>query len=139
MLKNIIEPNVEATPFPPGPQSHIVQLCPNIAAGPAKAITHGSKPAPVREEIYTANHIAKKPFSISRTASIIPTGGASPYSITLNGETKISQTGETVYFWGLSAGDYNFEIIDDNNCIFNSSITLSQPPVIQISDFEING
>jgi len=51
-------------------------------------------------------------------------GGVGPFSYSLNGE---DYTGSNVFI-GLTAGDYDVFIRDNNGCIYNDFVSLDEPP-----------
>jgi hypothetical protein len=66
--------------------------------------------------------------SIDGAAWVLPNGGTSPYSYQWsNGET-------TQYIYGLSAGNYSVTITDDNGCTKTKSVTVSEPPLLEITE-----
>jgi gliding motility-associated-like protein len=57
----------------------------------------------------------------------VPTGGAAPYSYTWsNGQTSAVAT-------SLGAGTYTVQVSDANGCTISGSITLNNPPLLQVS------
>lgn len=59
----------------------------------------------------------------SGSIDVLGTGGTSPYSYTIDGGTAQASGS----FSGLSAGMYDIQIIDDNLCVFDTVITLTEP------------
>ena len=87
---------------------------------PATALTAVSSSTPVT--CYNGNN---------GTSSVTVNGGTVPYSyLWNNGATTANQN-------GLQAGNYSVQIIDDNGCIINSAVVISQPEAL-IADFSIN-
>lgn len=65
------------------------------------------------------------------SVSVSVSGGTVPYSyLWNNGVTTANQN-------GLQAGDYSVQITDNNGCIINSAVVISQPEAL-IADFSIN-
>ncbi len=65
------------------------------------------------------------------TLSVNVSGGTVPYSyLWNNGATSANLN-------SLQAGNYSVQIIDDNGCIINSAVVISQPEAL-IADFNIN-
>ncbi len=58
---------------------------------------------------------------------IIPSGGSGTYEFSFNGSAFTT----TSFYDNLAAGTYNYEVRDDNECIFSSSVTLTAPNTLQ--------
>ncbi|MEM0931622.1 MAG: T9SS type B sorting domain-containing protein, partial [Bacteroidota bacterium] len=65
---------------------------------------------------------------------VSPTGGYAPYDIVLtnttSGQIYTATAVTSIVFNGLSAGTFNVEITDNNGCVINRPITLTQPTPI---------
>jgi gliding motility-associated-like protein len=68
------------------------------------------------------------------TASVTVNGGVAPYSFSWN--TNPIQTNDTAV--GLAGGNYICSVLDVYNCQTNISVTITEPPVIQLSLNSIN-
>ena len=55
-------------------------------------------------------------------------GSVSPYSFSWNGPNNFQSASEDIN--ALFVGTYSINIVDDNGCVFNSNITLSEPPTL---------
>ncbi len=60
-------------------------------------------------------------------------GGTPPYSFSLNN----SPFGANTVFNGLAAGTYLIAVRDANNCVFNSTVTISNPTSVSIANLSI--
>ncbi|GIV28479.1 MAG: hypothetical protein KatS3mg027_2293 [Bacteroidia bacterium] len=62
------------------------------------------------------------------SATINLSGGATPYSYTWTPSVSTSSVAT-----GLSGGTYSVQVKDNNNCITNTVITISQPPALSLT------
>jgi gliding motility-associated-like protein len=62
---------------------------------------------------------------------LTPTGGTSPYTVTWNGPNVINSNSEDIN--NLSSGNYNLQIVDNNNCSYSNTIVVTEPDSIQIT------
>ena len=66
------------------------------------------------------------------TITVTISGGATPYNVTVNGETL--QTTETIIFDDLPAGDYGIEVVDANGCGASSSAEIIDISGVMLND-----
>ncbi|NMH89987.1 beta strand repeat-containing protein, partial [Flavivirga algicola] len=57
------------------------------------------------------------------SVQIVPSGGEGPYTYSFNGSAFTATSSYT----GLSAGTYAYQVRDNKSCIFNGSVTLTEP------------
>ncbi|MBI1285978.1 MAG: PKD domain-containing protein [Flavobacteriales bacterium] len=72
--------------------------------------------------------------------SVVGTGGTAPYTYAVDAGTPQSSG----LFSGLAAGSHDIEIVDAHSCVFDTTIILSEPPILQLglvasSDLLCNG
>lgn len=72
--------------------------------------------------------------------SMVGTGGTAPYTYAVDAGTPQSSG----LFSGLAAGSHDIEIVDAHSCVFDTTIILSEPPVLELglvtsSDLLCNG
>ncbi|WP_027138071.1 T9SS type B sorting domain-containing protein [Gaetbulibacter saemankumensis] len=63
------------------------------------------------------------------SVQIVPSGGVGPYTFSFNG----SPFSTTSLYTGLTAGTYNYQIQDANECIFDGTATINEPTVLSVS------
>lgn len=63
------------------------------------------------------------------SVQIIPANGVGPYEYSFDGSVFTT----TALYPGLSAGTYAYEVRDSKNCVFSSSVTLTEPTVLVAS------
>jgi len=63
--------------------------------------------------------------------NLTPSGGTAGYTFLWSGPSAYSSTTEDIS--SLSAGIYSVIVTDANNCIYNYSTTLTQPPILALS------
>ncbi|MFG6685195.1 T9SS type B sorting domain-containing protein [Mariniflexile sp. HNIBRBA6329] len=63
------------------------------------------------------------------SVQIIPASGVGPYMFSFNGSTFTT----TSLYTGLAAGTYPYQVQDANECIFNGTVTLTEPTALVVS------
>ncbi|MGB0807057.1 MAG: beta strand repeat-containing protein, partial [Salibacteraceae bacterium] len=82
-----------------------------------------NQPTPVSTSSITLEHIGCFGDSTG-TATIIATGGASPYEYVWNTSSNLENSGGV---FGLWADTYFLTITDSNGCVFDTNIIINQP------------
>lgn len=85
-----------------------------------------SEPVPLVLEIDDIDDVQCYGYS-DGSADIITSGGATPYTITVNGDS-----GAGSILTGLTAGDYDVVVTDANGCEESTTFTINQPDDISI-------
>ena len=70
---------------------------------------------------------------LARFATIVPSGGVSPYRIAWNGNSLSSSTSDTFYFFVASNTNYNYTIVDNAGCATDDSIKYEQATALSIT------
>jgi large repetitive protein len=63
------------------------------------------------------------------SVQIIPSNGVGPYMFSFNGSPFTS----TSLYTGLAAGTYSYQVQDANECIFDGTVTLTEPTALVVS------
>ncbi|WNH10458.1 beta strand repeat-containing protein [Thalassobellus suaedae] len=63
------------------------------------------------------------------SVQIVPSGGVGPYTYNFNGLGFTS----TSLYTGLAAGTYPYQVQDANECIFDGTVTLTEPTTLVVS------
>ena len=92
-----------------------------------------SAPLPVQFSNFVLNNISCN-GSGDGSASMQASGGTGVYTYTLNPGVTVNSSGN---FNGLNAGVFTVVVTDGNNCSFNTSFSLSDPPAIVIDQVNI--
>ncbi|MDO5969036.1 T9SS type B sorting domain-containing protein [Flavivirga aquimarina] len=65
--------------------------------------------------------------SADGSVQIIPAGGTGSYTYSFNGSATFIGTS---LYTGLSAGTYTYQVRDSNECLFNGTVTLTEPTAL---------
>ena len=93
-----------------------------------------SYPAPIEFTSLVLTNVTGCNGNINGAISTTVSGGAGNYEFNLNGGSFQTQ-GE---FSGLSAGIYTLNIKDDNNCVKDTSLTITQPAPLSFGSVIVN-
>jgi hypothetical protein len=72
------------------------------------------------------------------SATVTLTGGTPPFTYSNTGGVFLQTSNAVSVFNGLAAATYNFTVTDGAGCSINQSVTITQPPALQISGLVVN-
>lgn len=98
------------------------------------AITGGVVKEPVTAISMTYSVVNVSCFGFADgEAEIVPSGGTPPYHYDWGNQGQLLMAAEGEAVTGLTVGDYFIRIIDDNGCVYEEVITISEPTLLESS------